>query len=42
MAIEKLNVSKHIQEGRRVVNLAEALRVLGLVPGKQLATSGLG
>jgi hypothetical protein len=33
MAIEKFNVSADIEERRRVVNLAQALRVLRFVPG---------
>jgi hypothetical protein len=42
MAIQKFNVSAHIQEGWWVVNLAQALRVLRLVPSEQADSGGLG
>jgi hypothetical protein len=32
VTIQKFNVSANIQKGRRIINLTEALRVLGLVP----------
>jgi hypothetical protein len=39
VAIQKFNISAHIQQRRRIVNLAQALRVLRLVPAEQ-ADSG--
>jgi hypothetical protein len=39
---EKLYVPKHIQEGRRIVDLAKTGRVRGFVPGEELATGRLG
>jgi hypothetical protein len=41
VAAQKLNVSAHIQERRRIVDLLEALGVLGLVPREQSATCRL-
>ena len=42
MPSEKFYVSKHIEEGRRIVDFAEARRVLGFVPGEEFATRRLG
>ena len=39
---QKLYVSKHIQEGRRIVDFAQAGGVLGFVPGEELAAGCLG
>jgi hypothetical protein len=41
MPPQKFNVSAHIQERWRIVDLLEALRVLGLVPCEQSAAGGL-
>ena len=41
MAAQKLHVSPDIQQGRRIVDLLEALRVLRLVPSEQSAACGL-
>ena len=37
MAIQKFHVSADIQEGRGIVDLAEEARILGFLPGEQLA-----
>ena len=42
MTVQKFNVSAHIEERRRIVNFAQALRILGFVPGEQPNTGGLG
>ena len=42
VAIQKFNVSANIQEGRRIVNLAQPLRVFRFVPREQTAACGLG
>src|ERR1700683_5801062 len=39
--MQKLNVSANIQKGGRIIDLTEALRVLGLRPCEQAATGGL-
>src|SRR5277367_4448020 len=41
MAVQKLNVSASIQEGRWVINLAQALRILRLVPCEQADSGSL-
>ena len=41
MAAQKSNVSAHIQEGRWIINLTQALGVLRLVPGEQAASGSL-
>jgi hypothetical protein len=41
VTIQKSNVSANIREGWRVANLAQSLRILGLVPGKQADSGGL-
>jgi photosystem II stability/assembly factor-like uncharacterized protein len=42
MAIEKFFLANEIQEGRRIVNLKQALRVVRLIPRDQGDASGLG
>ena len=41
VAIQKFNISADIEKRRRVVNLAQALGVFGLVPGEQADSGGL-
>lgn len=41
VAIQKFNICANIEQRRRIVNLAQALRVLRLVPGEQADSGGL-
>ena len=42
VAVQKFNVTANIQEGRRVIDLAETRGVLGFVPREEAAARRLG